>query len=110
MDAGLSPMSPSWLIGREEARVLELIELRFRFEAALRELVQPGPRRVTAPSVPGFCPGLKFGSGWPMRNAALPGQQQRFHQRGIENRGGQMSTSVLYMSMSLDGYIAGPND
>jgi dihydrofolate reductase len=37
-------------------------------------------------------------------------QQQRFHQRGIENRGGQMSTSVLYMSMSLDGYIAGPND
>src|SRR5215469_13888858 len=28
----------------------------------------------------------------------------------IENRGGHMSTSVLYMSMSLDGYIAGPND
>src|SRR5215469_17994663 len=27
-----------------------------------------------------------------------------------ENGGGQMSTSVLYMSMSLDGYIAGPND
>jgi dihydrofolate reductase len=39
-----------------------------------------------------------------------PGQQQRFHERGIENKGGQMSTSVLYMSMSLDGYIAGPND
>jgi hypothetical protein len=36
----------------------------------------------------------------------MPGQ----HQRGIENKGGQMSTSVLYMSMSLDGYIAGPND
>src|SRR5256885_1505911 len=28
----------------------------------------------------------------------------------IENRGGQMATSVLSMSMSLDGYIAGPND
>src|SRR5579859_3276471 len=28
----------------------------------------------------------------------------------IETKGGQMSTSVLYMSMSLDGYIAGPND
>src|SRR5207247_10089463 len=39
-----------------------------------------------------------------------PGQQQRFHECGIENKGGQMSTSVLYMSMSLDGYIAGPND
>jgi len=38
------------------------------------------------------------------------GQQQRFHQRRIENKGGQMSQSVLYMSMSLDGYIAGPND
>src|SRR6266568_4172587 len=45
-----------------------------------------------------------------MSNAAMPGQQQRFHQCEIENRGGQMSTSVLYMSMSLDGYIAGPND
>ncbi len=32
-------MSPSGLIGREEARVLELIELRFWFDAALRELV-----------------------------------------------------------------------
>jgi hypothetical protein len=30
-----------------------MIELRFRFHAALRELVQPGPQRVTAaPSVP----------------------------------------------------------
>jgi len=38
------------------------------------------------------------------------GQHQRFHQRWIENKGGQMSQSVLYMSMSLDGYIAGPND
>jgi dihydrofolate reductase len=38
------------------------------------------------------------------------GQQQRFHQRWIENKGGHMSQSVLYMSMSLDGYIAGPND
>jgi hypothetical protein len=25
-----------------------MIELRFRFDAALRELVQPGPRRATA--------------------------------------------------------------
>ena len=25
-----------------------MIELRLRFDAALRELVQPGPRRVTA--------------------------------------------------------------
>lgn len=25
-----------------------MIELRFRLDAALRELVQPGPRRVTA--------------------------------------------------------------
>jgi dihydrofolate reductase len=57
-----------------------------------------------------LCPGLKFGFDWPMRNTAMPGQQLRFHQRVIENRGGQMSTSVLYMSMSLDGYIAGPND
>src|SRR6266699_1751013 len=38
------------------------------------------------------------------------GQHQRFHQRRIENKGGHMSQSVLYMSMSLDGYIAGPND
>src|SRR5260370_31549242 len=38
------------------------------------------------------------------------GQQQRFHQRWMENKGGHMSASVLYMSMSLDGYIAGPND
>jgi hypothetical protein len=29
-----------------------MIELRFRFDAAQRELVQPGPRRATAPSVP----------------------------------------------------------
>lgn len=35
----LTVFSPSWLIGREEARVLELIELRLRFDAALRELV-----------------------------------------------------------------------
>jgi hypothetical protein len=39
---------PNWLIGRDEARVLSLIELRFRFDGALRELVHPGPRRVTA--------------------------------------------------------------
>ena len=29
-----------------------MIELRFRFDAALRNLVQLGPRRVTAPFVP----------------------------------------------------------
>jgi dihydrofolate reductase len=28
----------------------------------------------------------------------------------MEVTGGEMSASVLYMSMSLDGYIAGPND
>jgi dihydrofolate reductase len=28
----------------------------------------------------------------------------------IEATGGEVSASVLYMSMSLDGYIAGPND
>jgi hypothetical protein len=45
-----------------------------------------------------------------MRNAAMPGLQQgetSFDRRLQEV---EVSASVLYMSMSLDGYIAGPND
>src|SRR5918994_6124441 len=48
-----------------------MIELRFRFDAALRELDNPVGSRPQEVEV---------------------------------------SASVLYMSMSLDGYIAGPND
>src|SRR5579872_1510619 len=44
-----------------------------------------------------------------MRNSAMP-ERATMKPVWIENRGGQVSQSVLYMSMSLDGYIAGPGD
>jgi dihydrofolate reductase len=82
-----------------------MIELRFRFDAALRELVQPGPPTGDrAPSVPAD------GSGWPMRSAAMPGLQQGETNLDRRPQEVEVSASVLYMSMSLDGYIAGPND
>jgi hypothetical protein len=37
--------------------------------------VMEAPTGDRAPSVQGLCPGLKLGSGWPMSNAAMPGQQ-----------------------------------
>jgi dihydrofolate reductase len=44
-----------------------------------------------------------------MRVAGMPGLQQgKTSSSGPQE--GEVSTSVLYMSMSLDGYIAGPND
>jgi hypothetical protein len=44
-----------------------------------------------------------------MRNAAMPGLQQG-EKPAIETKEVEVSTSVLYMSTSPDGYIAGPND
>ena len=44
-----------------------------------------------------------------MNNAAMLGSHT-VKPALIETTGGQVSASVLYMSMSLDGYIAGPND
>src|SRR5688572_16084508 len=43
---------------------------------------------------------------------AIRRKSRRRGRRGcaIERRRSLMSASVLYMSMSLDGYIAGPND
>jgi dihydrofolate reductase len=111
VDAGLSRVQArARLSGGAEARVLEWSELRFRFDAALRELVctraSTGERAVRT----GFRPGLKLGSGWPMSNAAMPGQQPVETSLDRDHRRLKVSVSVLYMSMSLDGYIAGPND
>src|ERR1700716_2027451 len=44
-----------------------------------------------------------------MRNAAMPGLQQ-VKPVGSSPQEVEVPASVLYMSMSLDGYIAGPND
>jgi dihydrofolate reductase len=85
-----------------------MIERRFRFDAALRQLVQPWPRRVTARRPYLLTPGLEIGSGWPMTNAAKPGLQGE--PVGSIPQEVEVSASVLYMSMSLDGYVAGPND
>src|SRR3979409_127500 len=45
-----------------------------------------------------------------MRNAAMPGLKQGETSVDRDYRRLKGSASVLYMSMSLDGYIAGPND
>src|ERR1700716_2907271 len=45
-----------------------------------------------------------------MRNAAMPGLKQGETSLDRDYRRLKVSASVLYMSMSLDGYIAGPND
>src|SRR5215210_5369512 len=45
-----------------------------------------------------------------MRNAAIPGLQHRETGLDLTQQEDDVSTSVLHMSMSLDGYIAGPND
>src|SRR2546423_3775940 len=44
-----------------------------------------------------------------MSNAAMPGLQQGETSLS-RSQEVKVSASVLYMSMSLDGYIAGPND
>jgi hypothetical protein len=45
-----------------------------------------------------------------MRDAAMPGLQQGETSLNRWRQEVEVSASVLYMSMSLDGYIAGPND
>ena len=45
-----------------------------------------------------------------MRNAVLPGLPHRESGLDLRPQEVEVSTSVLHMSMSLDGYIAGPND
>jgi len=42
--------------------------------------------------------------------AAMPGLQQGEASLDRDPQEVEVSASVLYMSMSLDGYIAGPND
>ncbi|MGH3419279.1 MAG: hypothetical protein ACRDOD_06765 [Streptosporangiaceae bacterium] len=43
-----------------------------------------------------------------MRNATMP-VYSTFNQCGWRPQEAEVPASVLYMSMSLDGYIAGPN-
>jgi hypothetical protein len=45
-----------------------------------------------------------------MRNSAIPGLQHVETSLDRDHRRPKVPASVLYMSMSLDGYIAGPND
>ena len=77
-----------------------MIELRFRFDAALRELVQPAPRGVTARRPYLLMPWLAIGSGWPMSNAATP-VYNTLKPGWIETTGGRrVCISALYVDVT----------
>src|SRR5947209_4251416 len=69
-----------------------------------------GPRWVTARRPSRLQPGLEMWVRLADEKNRYAGSTTALPPAWIENRGGQMAPSVLYMSMSLDGYIAGPND
>jgi dihydrofolate reductase len=87
-----------------------MVELRFRFDAALRELVQPGPRRMTVRRPYLLMPWPELWVRLADEGCRHAGSTTRCNQLGSRPQEVEVSASVLYMSMSLDGYIAGPND